>query len=312
MDTDKGAFLLVDDDPANRDMLSRRLSRKGHRVTCTADGRQALALLEASDFDVVLLDIEMPGLSGLEILRAIRAKFGAFKVPVIMVTAHDVSSEIVRALDMGANDYITKPIDFPVALARIRTQLLVKRAMDALEEVNERLRHLATVDALTGIANRRRFDEVLDSEWKRAIRDAQPISVLLLDVDHFKNYNDTYGHDVGDKVLKQVAATMQGSVRPGDFVARYGGEEFSVVLPATDTASAMIVAERLRRAVENSEVDHGDGATKSHVTISVGIATGIARRDAEPQPLITLADGALYDAKHAGRNRVCTAQEQTV
>lgn len=303
MDSEKGVFLLVDDDPTNRDILLRRLERSGHRVECAGDGHEALALLEKHAFDLVLLDIVMPGMGGLETLRAIREKHTTLQLPVIMVTVHDDSSEIVRALDMGANDYVTKPVDFPVAMARLRTHLLVKRAMDALEEVNERLHRLATIDSLTGIANRRRFDEVLDSEWKRAIRDAQSIAVLMLDVDHFKSFNDTYGHEFGDTVLKQVAATLNNSVRPGDFVARYGGEEFAVVLPSTDASAALAVAERMRRAVELAELEH-QGKKSGRVTISIGVASSVARREAAPQPLIAQADGALYAAKHAGRNAV--------
>jgi len=312
MNTEHGELLLVDDDEDSRDLLSRRLVHKGHHVESAETGAQALALLEKRDFDLVLLDVDMPGLNGLDTLRAIRETHETTKLPVIMVTAHDESDEVVRALDMGANDYIPKPIDLPVALARIRTQILVKRAMEALEEVNERLRRLATVDSLTGIANRRRFDEVLESEWKRAIRDASPLAVLMADVDYFKKYNDTYGHDVGDKVLRQVAEALSGGLRPGDFVARYGGEEFVLVLPLTEAEGALAVAERLRAAVAATEVTHGDGQTSSRVTICIGVATGIASRTAAPQPLVTLADGALYEAKRAGRNRVQLARTEEI
>lgn len=300
-------LLVVDDEEMNRDMLSRRLQRNGFEAVCAVDGTEALKLIGEEKFDLVLLDIMMPGISGFEVLQTIRRDHEPIRFPVIMVTAMHEADDIVRALDLGANDYITKPIDLKVALARIRTQLFVKQAMEALDDVNERLRRMVTVDSLTGIANRRRFEEMLNTEWKRGSRNALPLSVLLGDVDHFKKYNDTYGHAVGDMVLKRVATTLNTGMRPSDLAARYGGEEFVIVLPETDVEGAKVVGERLRVAIESMVVDHGDGR-QSNVTISIGIATKKISRDFPPEKMVTIADEALYDAKHAGRNRVQVAK----
>ena len=288
-----------------RDVLTRRLERLGYTVTAAADGRQALELIARQPFDVVLLDIKMPGLTGFQVLQAIRRIHSVTDLPVVMVTSSDDSDSIVEALQLGANDYVTKPIDFPVALARIRTHLLLRQMVLALEEANQKLERLSFLDGLTNIANRRRFDEFLQIEWRRAVREAAPLSVILADIDFFKAYNDTYGHEAGDEILKKVAGALAATVnRPADLVARYGGEEFIVALPGTDAAGALVLAERLRAAVEALAVAHSTSRAAAHVTISVGVATTIPERGAAPEALVAAADQALYEAKHDGRNRV--------
>ena len=288
-----------------RDVLTRRLERLGYTVTAAADGRQALELIARQPFDVVLLDIKMPGLTGFQVLQAIRRIHSVTDLPVVMVTSSDDSDSIVEALQLGANDYVTKPIDFPVALARIRTHLLLRQMVLALEEANQKLERLSFLDGLTNIANRRRFDEFLHIEWRRAAREAAPLSVILADIDFFKAYNDTYGHEAGDEILKKVAGALAVTVnRPADLVARYGGEEFVVALPGTDAAGALVLAERLRAAVEALAVAHSTSRAAAHVTISVGVATTIPERGAAPEALVAAADQALYEAKHDGRNRV--------
>ena len=288
-----------------RDVLTRRLERLGYTVTAAADGRQALELIARQPFDVVLLDIKMPGLTGFQVLQAIRRIHSVTDLPVVMVTSSDDSDSIVEALQLGANDYVTKPIDFPVALARIRTHLLLRQMVLALEEANQKLERLSFLDGLTNIANRRRFDEFLHIEWRRAAREAAPLSVILADIDFFKAYNDTYGHEAGDEILKKVAGALAATVnRPADLVARYGGEEFVVALPGTDAAGALVLAERLRAAVEALAVAHSTSRAAAHVTISVGVATTIPERGAAPEALVAAADQALYEAKHDGRNRV--------
>jgi len=288
-----------------RDVLTRRLERLGYTVTAAADGRQALELIARQPFDVVLLDIKMPGLTGFQVLQAIRRIHSVTDLPVVMVTSSDDSDSIVEALQLGANDYVTKPIDFPVALARIRTHLLLRQMVLALEEANAKLERLSFLDGLTNIANRRRFDEFLHIEWRRAAREAAPLSVILADIDFFKAYNDTYGHEAGDEILKKVAGALAAMLnRPADLVARYGGEEFVVALPGTDAAGALVLAERLRAAVEALAVAHSTSRAAAHVTISVGVATTIPERGAAPEALVAAADQALYEAKHDGRNRV--------
>ncbi len=300
-----GDLLVVDDDEMARDVLTRRLERLGYTVTAAADGRQALELIARQSFDVVLLDIKMPGLTGFQVLQAIRRIHSVTDLPVVMVTSSDDSDSIVEALQLGANDYVTKPIDFPVALARIRTHLLLRQMVLALEEANQKLERLSFLDGLTNLANRRRFDEFLQIEWRRAVRDAAPFSVILTDIDFFKAYNDTYGHEAGDEILKRIAGTLAATVnRPADLVARYGGEEFVVVLPGTDAAGAGTLAERLRAAVEALAIPHTASRAAAHVTISAGVATAVPERGAAAAALVAAADQALYQAKHDGRNRV--------
>lgn len=303
-----GAVLIVDDDEMARDVLSRRLERIGYSVTTAADGHRALELIAEQTFDVVLLDIKMPGLTGFQVLQAIRRIHSVTDLPVVMVTASDDSDSIVEALELGASDYVTKPIDFPVALARIRTQLMLRQMVLALEEANEKLERLSFLDGLTSIANRRRFDEFLQIEWRRGLRNGHPLSAILVDIDYFKAYNDTYGHESGDETLRKVAGALSATPnRPADLVARYGGEEFVVVLPGTDAGGARYLAERLRAGVEGLGIPHANSAAAPHVTISLGVATAVPRRDASPESLIEAADEALYEAKREGRNRVCVS-----
>jgi diguanylate cyclase (GGDEF)-like protein len=305
---DRASLLVVDDDEMTRDVLTRRLQRIGHAVVAARDGTQALELIGQQPFDAVLLDIKMPGLTGFDVLKKIRQTKSVTDLPVLMVTSSDDSDSVVEALELGANDYITKPLDFPVALARIRTQLLLRRVVVALEEANRKLERLSFLDGLTNIANRRRFDEYLAVEWRRAQREHAPVSLILADVDYFKGYNDHYGHEAGDEVLKHVAAALDATVgRPADLVARYGGEEFVVVLPGTDTQGAAALAERLRAAVSALAIPHAHSRAADHVTISLGVATLVPPREGALEGLITAADQALYEAKRAGRNRLAVA-----
>jgi diguanylate cyclase (GGDEF)-like protein len=302
---DRAALLVVDDDEMTRDVLTRRLQRIGHAVVSARDGAQALELIGQQSFDAVLLDIKMPGLTGFDVLKKIRQTRSVTDLPVLMVTSSDDSDSVVEALELGANDYIMKPLDFPVALARIRTQLLLRRVIVALEEANRKLERLSFLDGLTNIANRRRFDEYLALEWRRAQREQTPVSLIMVDVDFFKLFNDHYGHEAGDEVLKRVAAALDATAgRPADLVARYGGEEFVVVLPGTDVEGAALLAERLRASVAALEIAHAQSRAAPHVTISVGVATLVPGREGAPEGLVTTADQALYEAKRAGRNRV--------
>jgi diguanylate cyclase (GGDEF)-like protein len=304
-----GAVLIVDDDEMARDVLTRRLERVGYTVTTAPGGQQALELIaEQPTFDVVLLDIKMPGLTGFQVLQAIRRVHSLTELPVIMVTSSDESESIVEALELGANDYVTKPIDFPVAIARVRIQLLLRQMVRALEEANAKLERLSFLDGLTNIPNRRRFDEYLQLEWRRALRSGESLSVILVDIDFFKNFNDTYGHEAGDDILKKVAGALAATLnRPADLAARYGGEEFVIVLPGTDTAGAAALGERLRAAVTGLGVPHARSSVAGHVTISVGVATTVPQRDVGADSVVEAADRALYRAKREGRDRVAIA-----
>ncbi|WP_240456815.1 diguanylate cyclase domain-containing protein [Acidovorax sp. 1608163] len=249
--------------------------------------------------DLVLLDAEMPGMSGYEVCEAIRADATLADIPVIFVTGHGETDAEVRGLEAGAVDFITKPVNEALLLARVRTQLRLKSMADEL-------RSMATTDGLTGLANRRYFDELMRREWQRCARTGSSIALLMADIDHFKRYNDSYGHPGGDACLQAVAKTLTlVARRPADRVGRLGGEEFVVLLPDTDVAGGQEVAEHAVKLIQALALPHVASLTAEHVTISVGVAvcTGqdMARHD--PQSLYSAADHALYAAKAQGRNR---------
>ncbi len=300
-----GHLLIVDDNAANLEIMQRRLLREGYRVSVATGGAEALGLIETTSFDVIMLDLLMPGMNGLEVLHRIRRTRSSHELPVIVVTARYGSATIVEALAAGANDYITKPVDFPVALARIGTQLYLRRVTRELAEANEQLRRFSYIDGLTGIANRRQFDEYLARAWQLAQRHSSRLSLVMLDVDHFKLYNDNYGHEAGDQVLIQVAGGLKSALyRQGDMVARYGGEEFVAVLPDTAVSDALAIAERLRCAISELAIPHEHHLSARHVTVSLGVADWQPTPACTPERLVVQADKALYQAKRRGRNRV--------
>lgn len=293
------SLLLVDDDPGVVQVLGRMLAGLGH-LRFALSGHDALRLARESAPDVVLVDAEMPGMNGFEFCAAMKSEPQLSEVPVIFVTSHgDVDTE-VAGFHAGAADFIRKPPVAEVVVARVRTQLRLKALSDAL-------RRAALVDGLTGIANRRRFDEQLRTECERAQRSGDPLSLLMIDVDHFKSYNDCYGHPAGDACLIMVAGALQGLVsRPADHVARYGGEEFVVLLPHTELAGAAHLAERVVETVSMLGMPHEGSPRHRRVTVSVGVATARCNADgpcvpATPEALVSAADQALYAAKAAGR-----------
>jgi len=309
-------LLVVDDDPSMVRLLSRLLTGMA-RIHFATSGEDALLQMRQNPPDLVLLDAEMPGLGGYETCRQIKADPALAHVPVIFVTAHTDTASETHALTIGAVDFIPKPLNPPVVQARVRTHLALKRQSDEL-------RRLTATDALTGIANRRAFDDGLQLEWRRALRSHAPLSLLMVDVDYFKRFNDTYGHPAGDACLRAVARVLAGTARrAGDLVARYGGEEFALFLPATNASDAFRLGESLCQSVAALAIPHAASAVAAHVTVSVGVATLVlpcdgveppraARHDcdqsarclAAPQALLALADEALYAAKAAGRARV--------
>ena len=292
-------ILVVDDIPSNVHVLSRIL-KDDYDIYFATDGMKALDLVQARLPDLVLLDIMMPGMDGYEVCRRIKTDPTTRDIPVIFISAKSEVEDETYGLEVGAIDFITKPISPPIVKARVRNHLLLKRQADLL-------RALSFIDGLTGIANRRRFDEVLLREWRRCARSHLPLSLIMLDVDHFKAYNDHYGHQAGDECLRSVATLLDEQMkRPGDLVARYGGEEFICLLPETDVDGATSVAERLREAVVGQQLPHALSPVGGHVTISLGVASAMPLGEAPPDGLTQLADRLLYEAKRAGRNRVCS------
>ena len=299
----KPRVLLVDDQPVQLQVLYRVLSGP-YQLFMATSGAQALQVVRDQQPDLVLLDVVMPDMDGFEVLQRLHAERDTANLPVIFVTAHEGADIESRCLEAGAVDFIAKPVNPAVVRARVRTHLTLKFQSDLL-------RTLAFVDGLTGVANRRHFDERLALEWGRAQRLAAPLSLMLADVDHFKAYNDHYGHQAGDEVLRRVAQTLREQLRrPTDMVARYGGEEFACLLPDTPLADARTLAERMGQAVRELAIPHRHSRAAPVVTVSFGVAAreGPALRGAHPALLLGLADAQLYEAKHQGRARVCAAR----
>ena len=289
--------LVVDDSRAALDGLCNLLE-----ADCNAlfglNGLEALALATSESPDLIVLDVAMPGMDGYEVLRRLKAEHATRHIPVIFLTAPGPNVSEARALELGAIDFITKPYDPAILKARMRNQLAYKRSLDQAMA-------LSLGDALTGIPNRRRFDDHLEQEWNRGIRTQMPLSLILIDIDHFKRFNDALGHPAGDECLKRVASVLSASLKRSlDFVARYGGEEFACVLADTDVNEAAGMAQRLAAQMAAAKLSHPDSPVSPYVTLSMGVASLVPHRDALPVDLTLEADRRLYQAKHLGRNRV--------
>ncbi|TAN48504.1 MAG: diguanylate cyclase [Methylococcaceae bacterium] len=299
---DKPVILIVDDVPTNIKILADALCHD-YQIKVDSDGREALVTAHnAPQPDLILLDIMMPDMDGYEVLRRLKNDPATAKIPVIFVTAKSAESDEEYGLNLGAVDYIAKPYSIPITKARIRNHIALKQQADMLEA-------LSLIDPLTHIPNRRSLDANLDVEWKRAVREQQPLSLLMIDIDHFKRYNDHYGHGAGDDCLRRVAeALSEGVFRPGDTVARYGGEEFVILLPQTARQPAGRIAEQLRRRILDLNLPHAYSSAGASISISIGCATGGADTGiASAIELLQAADAMLYQAKAQGRNRVVAA-----
>jgi diguanylate cyclase (GGDEF)-like protein len=296
-------ILVVDDVPDNIKLLAYELTDEGHAVLVAHDGPQALARADAERPDVILLDIMMPGIDGIEVCRRLKDDPLLRSIPVIMVSARGQEADVVAGLDAGAMDYVTKPFNLPVVLARVRAAERVKAAHDRQLEQNRALAEVATVDPLTSVRNRRFLADALHAAVSFSARHTLPLSLVMLDVDDFKRYNDTFGHPAGDDVLRTIAGILRAGLREHDVVARYGGEEFAVMLPATDDGSSRYIAERLRAAIA------GYGWALRTITASLGVATMAPGDHLDPAALIEAADNALYHSKRRGRNRTTHQNE---
>lgn len=322
--------LVIDDSADSRNLIQAQLrSASIARVMTAGSAKEVFALLRLDDpsvpaepVDLILLDVVMPDIDGIEACRQIKNDDRYRDVPVIMVTANSEMDCLKQAFNAGASDYITKPLKKVELLARCRSALRLKEetdrrkdrendlllALKQLEEANDALRRLSSQDGLTGIANRRNFDNTLEREWQRALRENTPLSLVLFDIDFFKRYNDNYGHQLGDECLKTIARTAATVVkRAADALARYGGEEFAVILPNTDNKGAFVVADSIRQAVEAKAVPHIGSSISPYVTVSVGVATLLPDQRCRQTDLIEMADKSLYQAKQIGRNRVVVA-----
>ena len=289
-------LLVVDDQPINIQTLYQ-VFHADHEVFVATSGEQALAFCRSNPLpDLILLDVVMPGLDGLAVCRQLKADPVLANIPVIFVTACMDPADETRALEAGGVDFITKPVNPMVVRARVKTHLTLKAQGDFL-------RSLVFVDGLTRVANRRRFDEALLSEWRQCQRAGTPLALLMIDIDHFKRYNDHYGHPTGDACLQQVAAVLKAAMqRACDLVARYGGEEFVCLLPGCDQAPALAKAQALQAALAAQGIAHEASPTAAWVTLSIGVAVAQPQAGGSPAALVAAADAALYSAKHRGRN----------
>lgn len=295
-------ILLVDDDLTALHTASSFLSR-WFEISLATDGYQALIHAQAPlPPDIILLNIQMPGINGFDVFRHLATHDTTRNIPVIFTTSHDTEAEEERSIKLGAVDYFVKPYKPTVVIARLHTHLKTKTQRDQLNRLSLR-------DELTGIANRRKFELFLTDEWNRALRFGGVLSTILMDIDHFKSYNDNYGHPAGDKCLATVATTLSASiVRQTDLVARYGGEEFVCILPGTDHHGSLRIAETLHSAVLRLAIPHAYSSAASVVTMSMGVSTITpGRNDARIKDLIEKSDECLYKAKLSGRNRVIGA-----
>ncbi len=293
----RGSILLIDDEPVIIDFL-RAILEEDYSLTYATNPFDGLALARANQPDLILLDIAMPEADGYHLCRTLKSDILTQSIPIIFITALTSTDDETRGLEAGAVDYIAKPINASVVKARVGNHMELKRQRDFLET-------LASVDALTGIPNRRGFDDYLDREWRRAARIQTPLSLLMIDIDYFKAYNDHHGHLAGDDCLKAVADHLKSVPRRGgDLVARYGGEEFMAVLPDTPFESLRFMAEKFRATIDAARIPHTASPVSDIVTVSIGAVTVVPDHRCSPTMLIEKADRMLYRAKYQGRNRV--------
>ncbi|MFH7320673.1 diguanylate cyclase [Desulfurivibrio sp. D14AmB] len=324
---DTPKILIVDDTPANLLVMESLLEGVGAQLLTATSGQQALSLMLEHEFSLVLLDVQMPDMDGFETATLLRGRKQTRHLPIIFVTAIGKDDgQIARGYEAGAVDYLFKPVNPHILRSKVeifleldrQRRLLARKSAELdhkvkellalkkqLEAANRQLNELSLTDALTGLANRRCFQEALQTEWRRAMRCGQPLTLVMADIDFFKQFNDIYGHVAGDECLVKVAAVARSPLmRPADLAARYGGEEFVLLLPNTDLEGGVCQAEEIRLAVEKLAIVHEGSTIGPHLTMSFGVASVVPRRELDPMDLVCVADKALYTAKERGRNQV--------
>ena len=328
----KENILVIDDKLESLSMLSVLLTRHGYEVRQAINGKLGLQAALTVPPDIILLDINMPEMDGYQACKELKANKITCKIPVIFISALDEVLDMVKAFNVGGNDYITIPFQIEEVLVRIENQLAIRRLQIQLEQqkqelevknwqlqrqihyrsiaenemliLNQKLQILANIDSLTQIPNRYRFQEFFNREWRRMTREKSPLAVILCDIDYFKQYNDDFGHQAGDHCLQKVAQAISSVVkRPADLVARYGGEEFVVILPNTKASGALKVAETIGQNIEKLQIKHSQSSISNFVTLSLGVACTIPNKNNSQELLLASADKALYQAKQQGRNQ---------
>ena len=333
---DPPQILVVDDNATMRKLIRRAMEIEGYQVIEAKNGQEAITLYSQQNPDIILLDAMMPVMDGFTCCQKIHALSCSHlppisqqaewetsphsvnsllaslaRKPILMITALEDTESVNRAFEVGATDYITKPIHWAVLQHRVRRLIERSHLYQQLELANKELHRLANLDGLTQLANRRRFDEYLEREWRRMVRDQTWLSLILCDIDFFKSYNDTYGHQAGDTCLQKVARVIQEEAkRPADLAARYGGEEMAVILPGTDSEGAFKVSQRIYKAVKELGLEHSASSICHCVTLSLGVTSMIPMSHISPNVLIKQADQALYRAKEAGRDCIEVANNE--
>jgi diguanylate cyclase (GGDEF)-like protein len=292
---DRPRILIVDDERININILNALL-KTDYKIMAATSGEQAIKAAVDGHPDLILLDILMPGMDGHQICRKLKSEPSTRSIPIIFITAMGDAENETMGFALGAVDYIPKPFNNAVVKARVGVHLRLKRQNDMLE-------NLASMDALTEVPNRRAFDQARAIEWRRCQRENLPISIIMIDVDQFKQYNDNYGHGAGDECLSRIAKAISGCIhRPGDMLARYGGEEFAAIMSGTHSAGAMQMAQQFLSSVADLRISHEHSKVVPYVTLSVGVATTGDLDAVTPEQLLEAADRMLYEAKQSGRN----------
>ncbi len=326
-------ILLADDDRISRLLLRKYMEKERYRVIDVTNGKQCLEAYLTVKPDLVMLDALMPVMDGftcckqlIQIARNnLKLSVADFdtgfslgttmianlweRTPILMITSLDDPESVDQAFEAGASDFLTKPIHWAVLRQRVRRLLQQAQLYKQLEAANQALQQLANMDGLTGVANRRRFDNYLNFQWLSLVPERSPLSLILCDIDFFKLYNDKYGHPAGDMCLQKIGTVLSQTLHNSqDLVARYGGEEFAVIMPHTDVAGAVHIATAMQAKVRELEITHAQSTVSQHVTLSLGVASIIPTYETEPSALILAADKALYQAKAEGRNRIISKQ----
>ena len=299
-------ILVVDDDASLKQAAVDTLAGLGYTIETASDGVEALEKVRADPPDLMILDVMMPKMNGLEVCRIVKSFAAESFIPIILVTVKSDIESKVTGLKVGADDYLTKPYNPMELRARVASMLRIKAVQDKIEGKRRELESLSVTDDLTGLHNHRALQQRLRDEFLRAQRYNAPLSVLMIDIDHFKQVNDKLGHLFGDFVLAEIAKVLGKAVRETDFLARYGGEEFLVLLPQTHFAGSLPVADRIWRSVAQKEF--ADGKSSVRITVSVGVSFFPNKNVASADDLLANSDQALYQAKREGRNRICIFQ----
>jgi two-component system cell cycle response regulator len=297
-----GRILVIEDRAESIAWFNSALTPT-HSVSSADTFEEALVRVKGGDFDLIVVSLGMRSFDGLRLCSQLRSLPEGRHVPILVVVSDGDRRKLTQALEMGVNDYLTRPVDKNELVARVRTQLRKKRYADRLRHNVQLSLEMAITDQLTGLHNRRYMSRHLDTLLANAKKNGRPLTFVIMDIDFFKHVNDTYGHDIGDVVLKEFASRINANVRGIDLACRYGGEEFVVVMPDTDMSFAYSIAERLRHSIETTPINIGRDPGKLSITISIGIATAEGNGDTADQ-LLHRADQALYRAKRSGRNKV--------